>query len=108
MSQSKDSGNVPQLYAENAAYLPLFDAPLAEHGATTAAVFGWVWRECQRSGQFCKPLVVVAKALCLSRPTVKRALDALCASGYLREAGTWGSTRCYQHTAKCYGHRGTA
>lgn len=90
MIQAKDSGDIPQLYAANAAYFPLFDAPLAEHGATTAAV------------------VVVAKALCLSRPTVKRALDALCASGYLREAGTWGSTRCYQHTAKCYGHRGTA
>lgn len=67
-------------------FTPLIEVMVQEVGIIQAAVYGVVWRYCQRSDRVCTAShETLGKALGLSRGTVQRHIKELCEAGYLRD-----------------------
>jgi hypothetical protein len=67
-------------------WTPAFDRIVQQHGLTTAAVFGVVWRYCQMKDGICKAsIATLAARLNVNRLTIIHHLDILTAAGYLKD-----------------------
>lgn len=91
---------------KKAAFTPLFQNVLDEHGITTAAVFGRVWQYCQMKRGYCHAeQETIAYHLGISRKTVNLALGVLVLNGYLSDVtlNKRGRTRIYKDTGKAGG-----
>jgi len=67
-------------------FTPLIEVMVKEVGIIQAAVYGVVWRYCQRRDRVCTASHdTLAEALGLSRGTVQRHIKELCEAGYLKD-----------------------
>jgi DnaD/phage-associated family protein len=84
-------------------FTPLIDGLVAEHGIVRAAVFGKVWRYCQMEDGVCRASQErMADELGLTRATVNKHIEALCADGYLidKTPTLAGAPHVYADTGK--------
>ena len=67
-------------------FTPVIEVMVQEVGLVQAAVYGVVWRYCQRRDGVCTASHgTIAEALGLARGTVQRHIGELCEAGYLRD-----------------------
>lgn len=91
------------ILAEVDGFTPLIDDLVKEFGPMRAAVFGRVWRYCQMEDRVCNAAIEkIADGLGISRMTVIRHMESLCADGYLEDLtpGMRNSPHSYRDTGK--------
>lgn len=84
-------------------WTPVIDGVVSDVGATTALVFGKMWRYCQMADGVCKASQErIADELGLSRQTVNTHIEKLVSAGYMKDTtpDLQGAPHVYKDTGK--------